>query len=99
MKALHGIRLVEKARLNHLKWGDQDPQTLALCIAEESGEIAQAVLQHIHENGDEKRILEEAIDLGALCVQLMAEMERREAEIADNAAPGGCGGTVPERRK
>jgi NTP pyrophosphatase (non-canonical NTP hydrolase) len=59
---------------NIQKWGLQDTTTLALAIAEESGEIAQAVLQA----GDGGcglttvgRLRAEAIDLGALCMQMV----------------------------
>ena len=60
-----------KAQANVAKWGHQDYQTLALAVAEEAGELAQAVLQHRHEGQPEIRIAEEALDLGALCIQVM----------------------------
>ena len=66
-----GQTLAMKASGNMEKWGDQDYETIALAIAEEAGEVAQAILQHKYEGGFEDRIYEEAIDLGALCIQMM----------------------------
>ena len=66
-----------RAAANLKKWGDQDYETVALAIAEEAGEVAQAVLQHRHESGAEARIREEAIDLGALCLQMIRLHDRR----------------------
>lgn len=60
-----------KAMQNRAKWGSQDYETLALAVAEEAGELARAVLQHRHEGRPEIRIAEEALDLGALCIQVM----------------------------
>lgn len=65
-------RLVAKAAANMAKWGMQDFQTLGLAVAEEAGELAQAILQHLHEGGERDRICDEAVDLGALCLQVMA---------------------------
>jgi len=59
-----------QAERNVTKWGLQDIETLALAIAEETGELAQAVLQHKHESGSILRVYEEAKDLGALCIQI-----------------------------
>jgi NTP pyrophosphatase (non-canonical NTP hydrolase) len=78
IKRAHSVALLTKARKNYEKWGGQDPKTLALCIAEEAGEVAQAVLKYYHEGGADTRIAEEAVDLGALCLQLMAEIEKKE---------------------
>ena len=63
--------LMLKAKSNLQKWGEQDLETLGLCVAEEAGELAQAILQHKHEGGREDRIFNEAVDLGALCLQVM----------------------------
>jgi NTP pyrophosphatase (non-canonical NTP hydrolase) len=60
----------QKAQKNIVKWGLQDYETLALAVAEEAGELAQAVLQFRHEGGSDIRIIEEAADLGALCDQV-----------------------------
>ena len=61
----------DQAAKNLAKWGNQDMETLCLAIAEETGELAQAILQARHEGGDPDRIRQEAIDLGALCAQMV----------------------------
>jgi NTP pyrophosphatase (non-canonical NTP hydrolase) len=61
----------DQAEKNLAKWGKQEMETLCLCIAEETGELAQAVLQARHDGGDPDRIRREAIDLGALCAQMV----------------------------
>lgn len=68
-EALDELR--ERANANVEKWGPQDFQTLALAVAEEAGELAQAVLKHRWEDGPRERIRDEAVDLGALCVQIV----------------------------
>ena len=69
----------EKAEKNILKWGLQDVETLGLAIAEEAGELAQAILQNKHEGAPAYRITAEALDLGALCLQVWARMDRPNA--------------------
>ena len=69
------IHIQQHARANIEKWGRQDVETLALCIAEEAGEVAQAVLQARWENGRPTRIVEEAVDLAALCLQIIQVVE------------------------
>jgi NTP pyrophosphatase (non-canonical NTP hydrolase) len=61
----------QRASDNLKKWGEQSYEILGLCIAEEAGELAQAILQHKYEGGLEDRIFQEAWDLGALCLQVM----------------------------
>jgi NTP pyrophosphatase (non-canonical NTP hydrolase) len=56
--------------------GIQDIETLAICISEESGEVSRATLDlRLHQEdgraGALDKVREEAIDLGALCLQLM----------------------------
>lgn len=63
--------LINKAKKNVEKRGVQDMMTLGMAAAEEMGELAQAILQHRDEDGDRKRIRDEAIDLGALCIQVL----------------------------
>jgi len=67
--------LAERAARNLEKWGPQDFQTLGLAACEEAGELAQAILKERHESGKRDRIREEAIDLGALCLQIMARSD------------------------
>lgn len=63
-----------KAEKNIDKWGVQNFETLALAVSEESGELAQAVLQYKWEGGKIGRISQEALDLAALCVQVLVTM-------------------------
>lgn len=60
-----------QAKANIRKWGIQNFETLGLAIAEETGELAQAILQYKYENKPEECIAKEAIDLGALCLQIL----------------------------
>jgi len=60
-----------QAERNLAKWGHQDWETLGLAIAEETGELAQAILKCLHEGGPRERIQQEAVDLGALCLQVL----------------------------
>jgi NTP pyrophosphatase (non-canonical NTP hydrolase) len=50
----------------------QPLETLGLVASEECGELCQAMLQARHEGGDADRIRQEAIDLGAVCLQILA---------------------------
>lgn len=74
---LHGLarQLAVQANINLAKWGKQDFSVLGLAVGEEAGELAQAILKNKFEAGDVDRIRQEAIDLGALCVQVMKHFE------------------------
>ena len=63
-----------KAQENMDKWGVQPIDQIALAIAEESGEIAQAVLQHQHEDASVERVRDEAMDLAPLCIQMLVSL-------------------------
>jgi len=65
-----------QAEVNMAKWGLQDVETLGLAVAEECGEVCQAILQARDENGDRERIWHEAVDLAALCVQVIVRTRR-----------------------
>ena len=78
LMSVHAMDFVSQAERNIAKWGDQDFETLALAIAEEAGEVAQAVLQYGHEGKPLRRIYEEAHDLGPLCLQIMRLCDREE---------------------
>ena len=69
--------IARKAGKNLDKWGVQDFETLGLAVAEEAGELAQAILQNKHEGGERGRITHEALDLAALCVQVLVTMSER----------------------
>ena len=73
----------EKADRNIAKWGLQDIGTLTLAMAEEVGELAQAVLKNRHENGSIERIKEETNDLAALCVQMAWAISEKENSNED----------------
>jgi len=73
--------IAQKANKNLEKWGVQDFETLGLAVCEEAGELAQAILQNKHEGGERGRITHEALDLAALCVQVLVTMvEKHGAE-------------------
>lgn len=61
---------VEQAHANRVRWGDQSWPVLILATIEELGELAQAVLEHYHEDGSAERIPDELTDLGALGYQI-----------------------------
>jgi len=74
--------IARKSGENLDKWGVQDFETLGLAVAEEAGELAQAILQNKHEGGERGRITLEALDLAALCVQVFVTMDEKHG--ADN---------------
>ena len=71
-----------KASENVAEWGLQDTETLLLAMQEELGELTQAHLESVHEDGDPERVAEEMADLGALLFQLHMRLARdgREGE-------------------
>lgn len=72
-------RLAEQARINLAKWGEQDLETLALAAVEECGELAQAVLKWTKEGiGGVAEVEHEAIDLGAVCVQILWLLDQQQ---------------------
>lgn len=46
-------------------------------MCEEAGELAQAILKNKHENGSRVEISREAIDLAALCLQVLVTMNTK----------------------
>lgn len=64
--------------------------TLGLAVAEEAGELAQAIFQHLHEGGERDRIYEKAVDLGALCLKVMAHFSVEHGGAAPEGAPEGA---------
>ena len=61
--------MYEKSKQNMAKFGKQSFQILIVAMTEELGELAQAYLQAEFDGKPKTRIYEEAIDLGALCLQ------------------------------
>lgn len=74
---------VDRAGKNVAKWGKQDLETLGLAIAEETGELCQAILKARWEGGDRERIREETIDLGALCLQVLHYLDNPPCAACD----------------
>jgi len=75
-----GTGVMLRAQGNLEKWDEQDFETLGLAIAEETGELCQAILKARREGGSPERIRQEAIDLGALCVQVLAHWSNDQAQ-------------------
>lgn len=93
--AMAAALFVERAKTNVAKLGAQDLETLALALAEECGEVAKAVLESRAERSLgiaagplHERIREEAIDTGALCVQILRLLNCPPAP-GDALAPDG----------
>ena len=88
-------RIDSQVAHNLAKWGeDQDALTLVAVIAEETGEVARAVLEFNHRGDDVgplrslqlvEQIAKEAIQLAAVCVEIARvgedEATRLEAKI------------------
>ena len=66
----------EKADQNIEEWGEQDLETILLCMQEELGELTQAALEYKHEDGDFSKIKEELDDLMPLGIQLERLLEK-----------------------
>ena len=75
---------LERARRNVEKWGNHEVETLALAIAEETGEVCQAIMKARWEGGDRERIRDEVIDLGALCYQMILSLEHAPCPSCDS---------------
>ncbi len=69
------IELRSQALKNLTKYGRQSFDTLGLALAEETGEVCQAILQAKYENADSQRIREEAVDTAALCLQIILNID------------------------
>lgn len=81
---LDGSEALEaQAAKNLKKWGKQDLETLGLAIAEETGELCQAILKARYEGGDRQRIREEAVDLGALALQVLYYLDNPPCALCD----------------
>ena len=86
------VQAQDKAVRNVSKWGWQTPETLALAIAEECGEIAQALLKARHEGQPLEAVQRECDDLAPLCFQLWYSVQRarffgREAQLTLETPP------------
>lgn len=75
--------LENRADKNIQKHGLQNLNTLGLALAEETGEVCQAILQFHHENGTLKSLYQEAIDTGALCLQIMLLIDSEKERVSN----------------
>jgi len=76
-------RIGLRADHNLARWGKQDVPTLIMAMVEELGEISQAHLQAIAEGGDPWRVIDEALDLAPLCVQLVELVQEQRKGTND----------------
>lgn len=74
-------KITDKATKNIAKWGVQSFERLGLAISEETGEIAQAILQYECEGKSVKQIRKETLDLAALCFQMLWKFDEEKPEI------------------
>jgi NTP pyrophosphatase (non-canonical NTP hydrolase) len=76
-----GVEGIRRAEANIKRWGEQDPQTLMICMAEELGEVARSILRPRQAarresskyagSLDVREVESEALDLCALCLQIV----------------------------
>lgn len=50
-------------------------------LTEEVGELAQAMLQHRYEDGDEDRIYEEAVQVAVMAMRIATEGDRSFSDV------------------
>jgi NTP pyrophosphatase (non-canonical NTP hydrolase) len=74
--------VLDRAKANFAKWGVQDLATLGLAAAEETGELCEAIL-NLREGGAQLRVYEEAVDLAALCLQVMYLLYHPPCAVCD----------------
>jgi len=86
------ILCAERADGNLAKWGLQDLLTLIAAATEELGECAREVLEERRVGARLDRVAAEAVDLGALCCQIV--VAAREGMAA--RGPAGVAYRVPE---
>jgi len=76
---LAAVRAQAQANMN--KWGLQNLETLGLALAEETGEVAQAILAVKAQGGsDYQHVIDEARHVAALCVQIAVQVEQEQAD-------------------
>ena len=80
-----------ETRIQDQKWGKEREHSLELwctILMEEVGELAQASLKAQQENGDPRQVVEEAIQVGAVCLQIIEHQLRKAVKDYD------CSGIV-----
>jgi NTP pyrophosphatase (non-canonical NTP hydrolase) len=78
MKTGRAMLLIEEevARAKQkFPWWPEDTVHGAAIVAEESGELVQAALQHTYEGGSEAAMKREAIHTGAMAVRFLESLE------------------------
>lgn len=68
---------LERAETLHPDW-PRDPVHQAAIVAEESGELVQASLNHHYEKGNRNRMVTEAVHTAAVALRFLANMEPGE---------------------
>jgi len=96
-----GAGVAEHARNNIKKRGIQDLRTIALAIAEECGEVAQAILDWENDECAYVEIWEENVDLAALTYQLATLMVFKDESLIRHlpANPNPAGQNNPAGRE
>jgi len=61
--------MCDQAEKNISKYGEQEFNLLIKVMIEELGELTKAHLEHLYEGAPAIRIIQEAIDLGSVCLQ------------------------------
>jgi hypothetical protein len=61
---------VERAEAKHPEW-PMDKIHAAAIVAEESGELVRATLQHHYEGGKYAEVIKEAVQTAATCIRLI----------------------------
>lgn len=78
---------LERATTKHPMW-PSDPLHAAAIIAEELGELQQAVLQASYEGASQDRVREEALDLAASALRFLLSLDHYQfAPAAQHEQP------------
>ena len=64
---------IKQAKKQHPVW-PTDKIHAAAIVAEESGELVRATLNHVYENAPERDIKKEAIQTAATCIRLLENL-------------------------
>lgn len=69
------LQELERARVKHPTWPTNTLEQVAI-MAGESGECLQAALHYIEGRGDIERVRTEAIQVGAMAIRVLTNLER-----------------------
>lgn len=67
---------LERAETKHPAW-PSDPIHAAAVVQEECGEMVKAAVQYVYEGGEEKALLVEAIQTGAMAIRFLKNFDSR----------------------